>query len=148
MVIAVLLFAFFAELAVTAGVDHATDSDVVTNLGLCDFGANFNNFANEFMSSDQWELDHGKQGLISTPMDIGVADAAVKDLELDHMIRDFATRDLHWLVRFTFLFHSPGDLLVLVVLNWWQFAITRLSVCRFHILKFFNKSVRFFSDNV
>lgn len=86
-----LLVAGFAMRAIQIGSDHAADSGEITDFELRDFVADFFDSADNFMS---WHRRiFGVVPFVSGEVDIGMADAAVKDLDLNIEIGHLAPRN-------------------------------------------------------
>jgi hypothetical protein len=78
---AVLLEAALAVLAVAAGVDHAADADAVADGVPADLGADLRDHAGDLVTGD--ERVHRLAPLVAAGVDVGVADAGVRDVDED-----------------------------------------------------------------
>src|SRR5437762_4643527 len=89
---------FKASLAVRAGsirVDHAADRSEIPGLVLGNRRADFGDTPDDLMTGDDWVIrGHELAPLIADRMEIGVTDAAEKDLDLHVVVSWLATFDL------------------------------------------------------
>jgi hypothetical protein len=91
---AVLLFPGLAVLAVAARVDHTTNGGDIAFLEFLYRAANFGDAANDFVSGDtRVNGGHDTLPLVTNLVQVGVADAAKKDLDLHVLRTRFATMD-------------------------------------------------------
>ena len=92
-----LLEAGLALGAGAVGVDHAADRGEIAGLELGDCGADLRDTADDLMAGDAGvDRGHDVAPLIADLVEIGVADAAEEDLDLNVVFGRIAPRDRAW----------------------------------------------------
>jgi hypothetical protein len=76
------------------GIDQATDAYQVARLEFADRRSHLGHFADDLVSrDDRVDGRHDTAPLVADRVEVGMADPAVEDLDLDVTIADVATRD-------------------------------------------------------
>ena len=92
-VFAIIFEAFLAGAAVVAGIDHAADADEIADLMTGDIWTNCGDAADDFMTGHAGI--YGVFPFVFDLVDVGVADAAVENIDGDVDAGGLATVDFH-----------------------------------------------------
>jgi hypothetical protein len=83
-----------AGFAVAARVDHATDADQIADLVFSNVRTDGGNFAYDFVAGHQWVNSNAP--LVARLMDVGMADAAVENVDRNVVGPRAAAFEFHW----------------------------------------------------